>query len=330
MAKNKLITLISNPVCNVRKSCLHTLMDCLIDSSNDKIVITDSKFQIIKSNFSYFCYGENVLKKLKLKKVNLNEKYLRSYFFDGKKFVFEITVSEINMEESDYERFIFILKDITKEDEYRKKLSKLIHFLKHELSTPLISQSLALKLVLKSEKNKVLVPEILHSCETSYRLLKNCIEEVEFDENSLKLNKKNVNLQSFIAEFLSNCQSFLWSKNIKIETNIIKKNEIAVDEQLLKKALENILFQINERCVENSKIILKAECSKTNFRFEILAPFEFEERDIFHKTDEKSYTKLAHDNGLFLAERIISAHGGRIIIQQRCDRTSLKIILPNE
>lgn len=329
MAKNKLITLISDPVCNVNKSCLQTLTDCLIDSSNDKIVITDSKFRIITSNFSDFYYGENVLKKLKLKKIDFCEKYKRSYLIYGKKFVFEISVSKINTEESGYERFIFILKDITAEEEYRRKLSKLMHFLKHELSTPLISQAMALKLVLKSEKNKNLLPEILHSCETSYRLLKNCIEEVEFDENSLKLNKTNVNLQNFITEFLSSCQKFLLSRNIKIETNIIKKNEIAVDEQLLKKALENILFQINERCDENSKIILKAECSKTNFRFEILAPFEFEE-EMFHQTDEKLYTKLAHDNGLFLAERIISAHGGRIIIQQRCDRTSLKIILPNE
>lgn len=327
MAKNKLLPFISST--NVKKSCLKSLIDCLFDSSSDKIAITDNKFKVLKSNFDYIYSGENILKKFKLKNISLSEKFKRTIIIDGNKLIYEIRISKINAEDMKYERFVFVFKDITEEEKYKQRFAKLTNFLRHELSTPLISQTLALKLVLKSENNKELISEILHSNETSYRILKNCLEEVDFEEKELNLKKKEIPLKQFVENLLEESESFFSAKNIKIETNIIREQKIFADEKLLKKAIENILFQINERCFEYSKIIFKAEISQSNLRFEILAPFKIEE-DMFNRTDEKMYTKLAHDNGLFVAEKIISAHGGRIMCQKRCDRTSLKLILPNK
>lgn len=329
MEKNELVSIIPNFANNVKSSCLKTMLDCLMDSSIDKIAITDNKFKVIKSNFTYTSCGENIVKKFKLKNISLNEKIKRTIYVAGDKRFFEIRISKIKTENMKYEKFIFIFNDITEEEKYKKRFAKLTNFLRHELSTPLISQTLALKLVLKSDEHKSLIPEILHSNETSYRILKNCLDEVDLEDKEIKLKKNEIELKSFVENVLEDSSNFLSAKNMTIETNIIKPKKFFGDEDLLKKSIENILFQINERCSENSKIIFKAEFSQNNLRFEILAPFKIEE-DLFKKNDKKYYTKLAHNNGLNVAEKIIFAHGGRILNQKRCDRTSLKIILPNK
>lgn len=330
MMNSKLKSFVLNPLDSFDKSNIKMLLDGIINFSDEKIVITDENFQISLSNFPYVSCGENALKKLKIKEKECFGKIIRHLYLEEKeKVTYEIKVKKLTEETTKEEMYLFFLKEISQENEYKDKFLKLKNFLKHELATPLISQILALKLVLKSKKNNYLIPEILYSTETSYRILKNNLEEIDFEENDLKLQKKKITLSQFIQTITESCKIFLSAKNTTMTTNIVAENKIFADGEKLKKAIENILFQINERCKENSQIILKAEVLQSNLRFEILAPFEFEEKDIFNKKANTSYTKLAHNNGLYLAKKIITMHEGRILIQKRCDRTSLKIILPS-
>lgn len=329
MMSDKILPFIFSPVSSFENPCLKILIDGMMNTSNDKIVITDGNFSVLLSNFSYLVIGDNAAKKLKLSNILSGEENTRSINIDRQKVHFEVTAKKFVEDELNCEMYVIILKEITKEKIFESKFLRLTNFLKHELSTPLISQVLALKLVLKSQKNLFMLPEILYSSETSYRILKNCLEEINFDENELTVSKKELQLKPFIEKILDDCKDFLNAKHTTIETNSIRQSKIHADAKLLKKSIENILFQINERCQENSKIILKAELTHKKLRFEILAPFEFEYKDIFnHREKERLYTKLAHNNGLIVAKKIITAHGGRILTQKRCNRTSLKIILP--
>ena len=321
---------IFSPISSFENPCLKILLDGIMQTSTDKIVITDSNFNVLLSNFPLADIGENAAKKLRLGGLFSSEEKKRTYLIQGEKLTFDITMKKLAEQELNCEMYLFFFKEITEEETYKTRFEKLTNFLRHELSTPLISQILALKLILKSPKNLPLLPEILYSSETSYRILKNCIEEIDFDEKRLILVKNEIQLKPFIAKILSDCKEFCEPKHITIETNSVKKSKIYADGKLLRKSIENILFQINERCKDNSKIIIKAERSHNNIRFEILAPFEFEYEDIFnHQDKERLYTKLAHNNGLIMAKKIITAHGGKIYTQKRCNRTSLKIILPN-
>lgn len=329
MMNDKILPFIFSPVSSFENPCLKILIDSIIKTSNDKIIITDRNFRVLLSNFGYTIIGDNAAKKLKLSNILSGEEKVRSFNINGQKIYFEITAKKFREDELNCEMYVIILKEITKEKIFESKFLRLTNFLKHELSTPLISQILALKLVLKSQKNLFMLPEILHSSETSYRILKNYLDEISFEENELTILKKEIQLKPFIESVLNDCKDFFEVKHTTIETNTIRQSKIHADAKLLKKSIENILFQINERCKENSKIILKAELSHKKLRFEILAPFEFEYKDIFNRREkERLYTKLAHNNGLILAKKIIVAHGGRILTQKRCNRTSLKIILP--
>ncbi len=330
MMNSKIKTFVLNPLNSIDNSNIKMIVDGIINFSDEKIVIADENFQILLSNFSNVSCGGNVLKELRIKEKECFGKAIRQNFLEGsEEIAYEIRAKKLTEETTKEVIYLFFLKEITEEKKYKRKFFKLINFLKHELATPLISQILALKLVLKSKKNNYLISEILYSTETSYRILKNNIEEIEYEEKNIQAEKRKITLSQFISKVTENCKDFLEAKNTIMTTNIVAESKIYADEEKLKKAIENILFQINERCKENSQIILKAEVLHNNLRFEILAPFEFEGEDIFSKREDTTYTKLAYNNGLYLAKKIIAMHEGRILIQKRCDRTSLKIILPS-
>lgn len=330
MMNDKMKPFIFSPVSSFENPCLRILLDGLIKTSTDKIVVTDSDFKVLLSNFPIADIGDNAAKKLKLGGIFSSEDKQRTYKIKGRKVIYDITTKKLVEEELNCEIYLFFFKEITEEESYKAKFEKLTNFLRHELSTPLISQILALKLVMKSPKNLFMLPEILYSGETSYRILKNCIEEIDMEEKGLSIFKNSLQLNRLVANILEDCKEFCDPKHTVIETNTVKKSKVYADGKLLKKSIENIIFQINERCQENSKIIMKASRSHNNIRFEILAPFEFEYDDIFNVRDkERLYTKLAHNNGLIIAKKIITAHGGKIYTRKHCNRTSLRIILPN-
>ena len=308
---------------------LSAVIQNLMSSSENIIIITDSKYRVLLSNRKLFFRGENVLQKFKLKENHfLNEisDIKRIISSDDEKTMFGINIKRINAQNNG---FLLVLKDISKEFEYKQKFNDLICFLKHELKTPLISQIMALKLVLKSEEHKSLLPEILNSEECSYRILNNYLKDVQNEESELIIHRKEVNINSFLEGFEENCQNFLKSKNIKFRCLNAKNIKIYIDENLLLEAFENILYNLCENSRENSIIELNTVflSGRINFIFTCLH-INFGKEN-FEKIHFEEYRKLGCNSGLNMAKKIISAHSGTLkIVKQNNEYTTVKINLP--
>ena len=66
MMNDKMKPFIFSPVSSFENPCLRILLDGLIKTSTDKIVVTDSDFKVLLSNFPIADIGDNAAKKLKL------------------------------------------------------------------------------------------------------------------------------------------------------------------------------------------------------------------------------------------------------------------------
>ncbi len=314
---------------------LTSVFENIMKHSNDEIIVCDSKLNIILSNSKILSSKDSIINKLRLKIQffeNDNKKFsfTRSVATEQGRLLFNIFVTKIYTQMNVLDGYVFIMRNITNEEKFKMKFENIISFLKHDLKTPLISEIMALKLVLKSSDNWNLLPEILNSCETAHRMLQNHISESTLDDNSYKIVKKEINLKTFIDNGLLDCQNFLQSKNNKIEVNDYKLCKINVDAKALKAALINILFQISDRCKENSTIHFGIDSAKRTLRIKIEAEFEIFDKNIFSVKDfnGETFRKIGSNNGLYLAGCIVNAHQGRIFMKKEEKNTVIKIFLP--
>ncbi|MBQ2644885.1 HAMP domain-containing histidine kinase [bacterium] len=307
------------------------LTEKFLNKTNEKIIITDYNFNVVMTNIKNINKGEKISSKFKLNKsiLNINSKHIkRSLVMNNKKYLYSIRMERLNFS-SIYNRngYIFFLEDINDREEYKENLYRLIEFLKHDLKTQILSEIMALKLVLKAEANRYLLPEILNSAECSFRILKNYIKEIEFETKDINISRKEISIKSFAEKIKEECNNFLNSKNNKIALILDRSSKVYIDEKLLKEAIVNIIFQINEYSKENTNILLKMDISHKTLRMLFKIPNIKIQKDIFEKqiSTEDEYRKLGKNSGLYLAERIILAHGGNIKIKNEENYSVLKI-----
>ena len=314
-------------------SILFSILQNIMKFSDDFIVITDNKYRVVFSNFEDICRGENLFSKFKLKENHSNikvEKLRRSVCLNNKNFIFNICIEPFYNKTNEKEGFLFLLKDVLNEEKYKLKFNNLLNFLKHDLKTPMIAQIMTLKHILKSQPENELLEEVLISNENAYRILKNYIQEIMFDEKELKLSRKDVYISNFAENLISICEKIFKSKNNKINLTVKRNKYVYIDNSLLKEALINILYQINENCVENSTVDIIMNFSHQSFKIDIFAPYKNTESDFFIKQDNfiNEYNKIAINSGLYMAKKIIYSHSGKINLFCNENSTVFKISIP--
>lgn len=310
---------------------LSEVLNNVVMFSNDEIIICDSDMNIIMSNTKIVKNGESLLNKLRICQNHINMKNIsfnRSLLTSEGKMIYKVTISKISLDGSSRDGFLFVLKNISKENEYKNKFEQSVSLLKHDLKTTILSHITALNLVLKSPKNNDLLPEILNSCVFTNCLIQNFIDEADHFE--YKISKKEVSLSAFVTDLLKECQNFLALKKNKIELSLAKEILMSIDAKLLKKALANILFQINERCLENSIIGLTIKKSRNYLKFQINSLAQILDKNEFSAKVKvfKKYDKIGNLSGLTLACKIIDSFGGKITVENVENGSLLTIYVP--
>lgn len=315
---------------------MNSLCENIVKIIEEKIIVVDENFNIVMTNTEIFKKGKNIIDDFKFKKLKIKHEQkniLQKIKSNNKEIYYQASVSKILYKKKNC--YLLVMKDVTEENKYKLMYENFLNFIKHDLKTPLIAQTLAIKLVIKREikpENKILMQEILNSAESTYRILKNRLQEIHLDNNVLSILKKSINTTTLVQKINSNCYNFMNSKNNILDIKTDDVENVKIDETFFPSAIVNILYQVNERCKENSTITLNIYEKQDKIIFKISGNFEPINKNLFDKSElsKKEYERIGYNNGLYLAKRIINAHGGNIALNKNSKKNKIIIIeIPN-
>lgn len=222
---------------------------------------------------------------------------------------------------------------IEREKESQLIKQDFISSLTHDLKVPIIAQDNTYNLFLDGKIGE-LTPEQKHAIEIlkiSNNDLKNLtmdlLDVYRLDKTEIELNLKRADIRKIILEVVAQNDSILKIRNKRIIQNIEEKEIFSnVDEFLIKRVLNNLISNaiFYGKNSENIYIDLTIENQeiKISLTDEGDGIEEEEIKEIFKKyySGAKKYSNIGVGLGLYIANRIVLAHGGKINVKNTQDK----------
>ena len=227
--------------------------------------------------------------------------------------------------ESIQDRDMMIKEYIEKEKQSQNLKQDFVSSLAHDLKVPIIAQDNTYDLFLNGNFGKI-SPEqkqAIENLKLSNIDLKNLVMDLleahKMESAQLVLNKEKTNLYELINEVIEQTKSILTLQNKQINfTSDNSQIEANVDKLLFKRVLNNLIsnavfYGKNSKDIdielkkENSNIIISITDYGDGIKEENL-------EKIFSKyyTSAKKYSKIGIGLGLYIANKIVLEHGGKL------------------
>ncbi len=227
--------------------------------------------------------------------------------------------------ESVFDRDMMINEYIEREKESQNIKQDFISSLAHDFKVPIIAQDNTYDLLLQNNFGELtqIQKDVIKNLKISNNDLKNLVVDLldahKFEGNELELNIENTDLITLIKEVILQNQSILQIRNkeINFSTNI-DKCIYPIDSFMIKRVLNNLIsnavfYGKNSRNIDID--FLKTEnCIKISITDYGDGINENEIKNIFRKyyTSAKKYANIGAGLGLYIANKIILKHGGKI------------------
>lgn len=309
--------------------------------SNEEIIITDEKFNVIFYN-KKFLDGEFKITDLLKNNVNKN---LIKLFYNFKKsgkthILFKLLYTD---ERNNFQNipinihickirnnlkiigYSIVIQDITQELKNKIQKETFIDIITHDLKNPMRANIQILELILKNkfgqidENLKYVLDELLNSCRFMNYMADNLLLKFKNEFSLCELHKEKCSIVDLTRTKCSELLNVIERKNQTIE--LIVKGEIQkinIDTEEIGKVLNNLLINASEQTSKNSKIIVQIENDKNNI---IVSFFDFgypkSEESLNQIFDEyitcaNKFRKIGFGFELYNCKRIIEAHNGKI------------------
>ena len=279
-------------------------------------------FQIKKRHYRLFKFLHNYLNSIiSARYGNLNAK-----IEEGEDILTKQLSKNTNaLFESITDRDKMIQEYIEKEKERQNLKQDFISGFAHDLKVPIIAQDNTYDLLLNenfgqlTEKQRIAVQNLKISNNDLKELVLNLLDVQKYENNSLCVNKEKIELNQLIKEILEQNKSIftIQNKNIVFKSN---KKEIYydLDKFLFKRVLNNLISNsiTHNKDIKNIEINLTQETN--NIRISVIDEGkgidETDINNIFEKyyTASKKYSNTSTGLGLYISNKIISSHGGKI------------------
>ena len=225
--------------------------------------------------------------------------------------------------ESIYDRDIMLSENIENEKSNQNLKQDFISCLAHDLKVPLIAQDNTFDLFLNGSFGELteIQEHAIRNLKISNNDLKNLILDLldarKLEIHKLEPNIERVNLNALISEVIEQNSSILLIKEKKVDFIQNEKIELDIDPVLFKRVLNNLLSNaiFHGKNSKNIEIILQKE----NEHVEISVidggeGLKDDVNDIFKKyySSQNKYSNVGIGLGLYIANKIVSAHGGKI------------------
>jgi signal transduction histidine kinase/DNA-binding response OmpR family regulator len=218
--------------------------------------------------------------------------------------------------------------DIDDQKKIEKEKDEFLSIASHELKTPLTSikayvQLLERKLKLDKESSEAgFVAKVQGQIEKLNALITDLLDVSKIENGKLKINKKQVNLESVISNAIETIQQTHEEQTVKIERQGIKPDIlIPLDEIRIEQVLINFLTNAIKYSPHNNQVIIttfvdeEAEEVRVNVTdFGIGIP-DFKQDAVFKKfyrVEESSLQFQGMGIGLFICSEIIKQHHGTV------------------
>ena len=243
--------------------------------------------------------------------------------------------------ESVFDRDSMINEYIEKEKQTQNIKQDFISSLAHDLKVPIIAQDNTYDLFLNGNLGELtdIQKSAIKNLKISNNDLKNLIADLldiqKLDKQELELNIKETNINNLINEVLEQNKSILTIQNKEI--TFIEKTQINyyLDSFLFKRVLNNLISNAIFYGKNSKEIIIKLVRKETDIIVSISDKGDgINEEDInniFKKyyTSTKKYSNIGVGLGLYIVNKIVSAHNGKIIAKNNKDRgATFSIVLP--
>jgi len=245
---------------------------------------------------------------------------------------------------NDKKEFIGTLKifyDLTKEKELDKAKSEFISIAAHQLRTPLSAIKWVFELLLRNEAGKI-QPEQRHYLEMGHIsnqkliiIVNDLLNISKIEERNFKLNLSSCDIKKILVKMQININNIIKHKHIKVQCELAANlPALMMDKEKISMVVENILSNAANYTPENGKIKIKTAAESGWLVISVadngIGIPEKEQKKIFSKFFRASNAIATHPNGsglgLFIAERIIKMHQGKLALESR-EGVGTKVII---
>jgi K+-sensing histidine kinase KdpD len=244
--------------------------------------------------------------------------------------------------ESIADRDKMIMEYIEKEKERQNLKQDFISGLTHDLKVPIIAQDNTYDLLLNEYFGKLTTEQqtAINNLKVSNndlkKLILNLLDVQKYENNSLTINKEETELNELINEILKQDENIfkIQNKNIIFNSN---DNRIiySLDKFLIKRVINNLISNAISHSKHSDTI--KINLIKTDKNIEIQVTDEGDGinkediKNIFEKyyTSAKKYSNTSCGLGLYISNKIILAHNGKIDAKNNSEKgATFTIYLP--
>ncbi len=234
--------------------------------------------------------------------------------------------------------------DLNKKIEALKEIEQLkedfVATLTHDLKVPIIAEKNMLHFLLDNrfgdltEKQREAVIHLQNSNKELIELVEIILETYKLNETNIVLNKEKVDITDLLSTVIEEMKPIADANAQTIEFSSSYDGFISVDKFYIKRVLKNIILNGLSYTDTNGKLDICIEESGDMININITNYGKYINEDeiehIFDKyySSAKKFRKIGTGLGLYLSNKIIYAHEGRIEVKSQKDsKTTFSILL---
>lgn len=314
------------------------LLEAIINSFSDGIVVFDKKYRILKVNTVAFDWLNNsnfpvlrhTLSEFIFQKKEcidfINLKNTKIIIKNLPNEIFEANTMPLQLKKND-SRLIMVIKNITTQTIIEKLKNNFVATLTHDLKVPIVAESNIVEFLLEGkfgEMNKQQTEALINIKKSNAELIElvqSILDAYKIKTKGIALEYKEFELNNFIEKIVQEFEPITNRQNLKIIFK--KKNDIFLnaDEFQTKRVVSNLIH--NALSHSESVKDINIEIAEKDKNIEIfvidygkgISKEEIEKIFEEYYSSSKKLRKIGTGLGLYLAKQITKAHGGEILIE---------------
>ncbi len=314
--------------------------------SNDEIIITDKKFNIIFQNSKFldcekntsifeiisFIINGNIKKNiLNFAASEKNHLFFKLIIKDTKALddiPVNFHISKIKNENNEIFGYCVIISDILQEVRNRIQKATFIDIISHDLKNPMRANIQILDLILKGKFGKIennlkpVIEELHNSCKFMKYMADNLIIKYKNEIDLHELQTEKYSIIKLIKDICNKTSDVLERKKQTVELIINGEvQDINIDIKEMSKVIKNLIINASEQSLENSKIIIKIEYNKENVSVSFIDYGYKSKKEILDNLFDEyiscsnKFRKIGFSLDLYNCKKVIEAHNGNIFAE---------------